>query len=552
MLHRFQSSIEGISLPGKFTYPFCYVPHPLCVTAAKEVCEYLETQGRGAEEPAEGKMLGVLVVRTENGEIGYLAAFSGNPEHRMAYDFFVPPVFDLLLPNGYFVAEEERISRINKQIEEIRNSCVYMDLKTLVEKDTLRAGQEIEQLRSAFRTAKANRDKRRQTTTDPNALADMIGESRFQKAELKRRKRSMQEYLDSLQAQLAVYEDAIKRLGEERKRRSVALQRMLFDSFRLMNAKGEERRLTAIFEESGRRLPPAGAGECAAPRLLQYAYRRRLHPLAMAEFWWQGNPTPARWQSGLSTGDFMFRRHGYFYPACRSKCEPILTFMLQGLEVEDNPLGTEPGCSLPVEIVFEDEWLLVVNKPAGMCSVPGKGGGESVYSRMRERCPAATGPLIVHRLDMDTSGLMIVAKDELIYKELQRMFASRSIEKRYLAVLDGVIGHDAGEISLPLCPDPSERPRQIVHHRYGKPAVTRYKTLRCTEEATWVAFFPLTGRTHQLRVHAAHPEGLNTPVRGDRLYGRPSDRLYLHAAFLGFIHPATGREVAVSADCDFA
>jgi tRNA pseudouridine32 synthase/23S rRNA pseudouridine746 synthase len=226
--------------------------------------------------------------------------------------------------------------------------------------------------------------------------------------------------------------------------------------------------------------------------------------------------------------------------------------MLQGLEVEDNPLRTATECNQPVEIVFEDEWLLVVNKPAGMFSVPGKSGEESVYSRMRERYPAATGPLIVHRLDMDTSGLMIIAKNELTYKELQKMFASRSIEKRYLAVLDGIIGNDAGEISLPLCPNPAERPRQIVHYQYGKPALTRYKTLKRAHGTTWVAFFPLTGRTHQLRVHAAHPEGLNTPVKGDRLYGRPADRLYLHAEFLRFIHPATGKEVTVSANCDFA
>jgi tRNA pseudouridine32 synthase/23S rRNA pseudouridine746 synthase len=525
------------------------------------VCGYLEAQTQWADELAGGKMFGVLIVRTESDEIGYLAAFSGNLAHRNHHPFFVPPVFDLLHPEGYFIAEEEQISRINKQIEDIRNNRVYMELKTFIAEDTVRVKQETDNLRSEFRLAKMERDRRRQTITDKDTLAGMIRESQFQKAELKRFERRMQEYIDSLRAQLAVYEDEINRLKEERKVRSFALQRKLFDSFRILNARGEERSLFSIFEESENKLPPAGAGECAAPKLLQYAYKNQLHPLAMAEFWWKkipesrlqqegGGKTLTQFQYGRLAENSL-RRHGYYYPACKSKCEPILTFMTQGLEIEDPPLCVK-GCNQPLEITFEDEWLVVVNKPAGMLSVPGKNTAESVYSQMKRCYPDSTGPFVVHRLDMDTSGLMMMAKNELIHKKLQGMFTSRLIEKRYLAILDGIVRHDAGEISLPLCLDPEERPRQIVHYQYGKKAVTRYAVLKRANGLTLVAFYPLTGRTHQLRVHAAHPEGLNVPIKGDRLYGRPADRLYLHAESLKFTHPVTGKDMVVNTDCDFA
>ena len=561
MLHLFRSSVEGITLPEKFTCPFFYTPHPLCVTAVNEVCEYLDAQSRWAEELAEGKMFGVLAVRTESGEIAYLAAFSGNLARRNHHAFFVPPVFDLLHPEGYFIAEEGQISQINKQIGDLRNSRVYKDLKALIAKDTALGEQEITRVRSECRLAKLERDKRRRTITDSGKLACLIRESQFQKAELKRLERRIKLHIDSLRTQLAVYEDEVNRLKEERRTRSFSLQKKLFDSFRVLNAIGEERSLFSIFEDSDHKLPPAGAGECAAPKLLQYAYKNRLHPLAMAEFWWKKVPDGGsqraggnQAQAGLRSGQFAnnsLRRHGYYYPACKSKCEPILSFMLQGLEVEENLLLIKNKDEQSIEIVFEDEWLVVVNKPAGMLSVPGRSEKESVYSRMNERCPATAGLLVVHRLDMDTSGLMIFAKNGLIHKELQKMFAFRSVEKCYLAILDGIPDTDTGVISLPLCPDPEDRPRQIVHYAYGKPAVTNYNVLKRTDKCALVAFYPLTGRTHQLRVHAAHPEGLNIPIKGDRLYGRPADRLYLHAESLRFIHPATDKEIFVKACCDF-
>jgi tRNA pseudouridine32 synthase/23S rRNA pseudouridine746 synthase len=560
MYHVFQSSIDGIPLPAKFTCPFFYTPHPLCVAAADEVCEYLETQSQWAEELKEGKMFGVLVVRAAGGETGYLAAFSGNIAHCNRHDFFVPPVYDLLNREGYFVAEEERISAINRQIEEIRQDSGYAELKALIAKETRLAEQEIENARTTFRLAKTERDRRRRLTADKDLLDGMIRESRFQKAELKRMERRAEERVDLLCRQLAAYEDKVNVLKEERRVRSFALQRKLFDSFRVLNASGEEKSLYDIFRQAAGKLPPAGAGECAAPKLLQYAYKSHLHPVAMAEFWWkkmpgggrrERPPDPALTESAGRTENASLRRHGYFYPACKSKCEPVLAFMMQGLDAEDNPLLKKDRCRGSLETVFEDEWLVIVNKPAGMLSVPGKTGEESVYSRMRERYPDATGPLVVHRLDMDTSGLMMIAKTESVYKELQKMFASRTIEKCYVAMLDGVVADDAGEIALPLCLDPEDRPHQAVSYEYGKPSVTRYKVLKRTARHTFVAFYPLTGRTHQLRVHSAHPDGLDAPIKGDRLYGIPSDRLHLHAQSLKFTHPVTNEKLSISMDCDF-
>jgi tRNA pseudouridine32 synthase/23S rRNA pseudouridine746 synthase len=555
MYHAFQSSIDGVSLPAKFTCPFFYTPHPLCAFAADEVCEYLETQSQWAEELKEGKMFGVLAVRAANGEVGYLAAFSGNIAHCNRHEFFVPPVYDLLNGEGYFVAEEKRISAINEQIEDIRNSSGYAELKALIAEEKRLAEQEIENTRTAFRLAKTERDRRRGLTADKDILDGMTRESRFQKAELKRMERRAEERVDSLCRQLAVYEDKVNVLKEERRTRSFALQRKLFDSFRVLNASGEEKSLYDIFRQTAGKLPPAGAGECAAPKLLQYAYKSHLHPVAMAEFWWKKMPGGETGQERLPhpvlTENASLRRHGSFYPACRSKCEPVLAFMMQGLDVEDNPLLEKDRCCDALETVFEDEWLAVVNKPACMLSVPGKTGRESVYSRMRERYPDATGPLVVHRLDMDTSGLMVIAKTESVYKELQKMFTSRTIEKCYVAMLDGIVADDAGEIALPLCLDPDDRPRQAVSYEYGKPSVTGYKVLKRTGRHTFIAFYPLTGRTHQLRVHSAHPGGLNAPIKGDRLYGTPSDRLHLHAQSLKFTHPVTNEKLSISTDCDF-
>ncbi len=459
MLHTFTHTINGLGLPKEFTYPFHYTPHPLCVCAAEEVQHYLQSRSDWHEELQQGKMFGVLVVRTTDGTIGFLAAFSGNLAGSNHHDYFVPPIYDLLNPDGYFKEEEARISSLSVILNEVKN-------------DT---------------------------------------------------------YLESLK--------------EERKNRSIALQQWIFQQFRLRNALGEEQDIHTIFAETAHRNPPAGTGECAAPKLLQYAYLHQLQPLAMAEFWWGNSPK----------GEI--RRHGHYYPACRHKCEPILNFMLQGLEVEPNPLLISNTDATQLETVYEDEYLLVVNKPAGMLSVPGKTGQASVLSILQERYPEATGLLLVHRLDMATSGLLLAAKDKDTHALLQKQFEGRTVKKRYIALLDGsVTGKEPkGFIRLPLRPDFDNRPLQMVCFEYGKPAVTRYEILGSVIQSpyTRIAFYPETGRTHQLRVHAAHTDGLNCPIVGDPLYGQPADRLYLHAERLEFKHPVSGKYLHIQKAAPF-
>ncbi len=539
VLHHFTESIEGVVLPSLFTFPFHYTPHPLCIKAAEEVQVYLAGQQQWAAELAEGKMFGVLVVQTPEGEVGFLAAFSGNLAHANRYSYFVPPVFDLLQPDGFFCIEEQQISALNARIDELEGESRYRECKELLADLKVTAERELKKGKLALKASKEARDVRREAIAkDEIALAELIRESQYEKAELNRLKRIRKEEIASLATEIEIFEGGLTRLKEERRLRSAALQRRLFDHFVMRNGRGETRGLCEIFEETVQKLPPAGAGECAAPKLLQYAYLQRMKPLAMAEFWWGASPK------------MELRRHGHYYPACKGKCEPILKFMLQGLEVEPNPLLNDVHRETVLEVVYEDDWLLVVNKPAGMLSVPGKGDVDSVYSRMRKKYPEATGPLVVHRLDMATSGLLLIAKTKEVHKDLQAQFKDRVIKKRYIALLDGEVMEDEGTVELPLCLDPHDRPRQVVSEEFGKSAVTAYKVVARTG-VTRVTFYPATGRTHQLRVHAAHSSGLNAPIRGDELYGRKAERLYLHAEALEFMHPITGKRIRLEKLADF-
>lgn len=540
MIHFFQESAYDIPLPEKFTYPFHYTPHPLCVRAATEVQQYLSAQSQWEEELQQGKMFGVLIVRTQTGDTAYLTAFSGILAGSNVHPFFVPPVYDLLQPQGFFKVEEENISAINTRIEELQNDANYMDLLRQIKEKTLQSRQELTAAKAAQKAAKEAREKRRRTgEPDEAELAAMIRESQWGKAELKRLERSWKEQIAPLQTGANAFARQIEELKAERKTRSAALQRKLFEQFRMLNARGEVKDLCTLFEQTVQKVPPAGAGECAAPKLLQYAYLNHLKPIAMAEFWWGNSPKAE------------IRHHGYYYPACKGKCEPILAHMLQGLEVDENPLLKETHHETPLETMYEDDYLLVVNKPAGMLSVPGKGEADSVYNRIKTRYPQATGPLVVHRLDMATSGLLLIAKTKETHQNLQAQFKNRCIKKRYIALLDGRTDSEEGIIELPLRLDPLNRPRQVADREHGKPAITRYRVLKYTENKTLVAFYSLTGRTHQLRVHAAHPEGLHCPIVGDELYGRKAERLCLHAESLEFTHPVTGETVVVEKKSDF-
>lgn len=538
-LHRFQHATASIPMPDKFTYPFHYVPHPLCILAAQEVQTYLRRQTRWQEELQQGKMFGVLVVRTPDGTIGYLAAFSGNLAHSNVHDYFVPPVYDLLRPDGFFKQEEEQISAINRRIETLTCSAAYMQALKAYQEDKTKAHHALLKAKEELQSAKARRDEQRRMDLAEAQREALVRESQFQKAEYKRLEKRWKCELSERESTLKNFESEISRLKQERKTRSATLQRKLFHQFRMRNALGDEKDLCELFAPTPQQVPPAGAGECAAPKLLQYAYLHQLYPLAMAEFWWGNSPITE------------IRKQGNFYPACKGKCAPILAFMLQGLEVEENPLIKDKHAEWSPEIIYEDADLLVVNKPAGMLSVPGKEPGRSLIDRIQDLYPDSQEWMAVHRLDMATSGLLLLAKNKAVYQHLQAQFKNKIVQKRYVAWLDGIVSSTNGMISLPLSPDWMNRPRQMVNHTEGKPAQTRYEVLSRTDTRTRIAFYPLTGRTHQLRVHAASAEGLSTPIVGDELYGTPSDRLYLHAESLDFIHPRTGIRIHVEKAAPF-
>lgn len=540
MLHRFVNiDISQEELPAQFTYPFHYTPHPLCVAAAKEVQAYLATREDWKEELEKGKMFGVLVVQTPGGETGFLAAFSGILAGRNIHSYFVPPVYDLLQPDGFFKKEEENISAINAEISRLETDNEYILCLQALEATGKQAEQAVAEAKASLKAAKAEREQRRKANPDEAELAEMIRESQYQKAGLKRMERQWKERISALKEQANTFATRIEALKAERKTRSAALQQKLFGQFKMLNARGEVKDLCDIFSQTVQKTPPAGAGECAAPKLLQWAYLNNLRPVAMAEFWWGVSPKTE------------IRRHGYYYPACKGKCEPILAHMLQGLDVEANPLTVNTHKNTELEIIYEDEWLLAVNKPEGMLSVPGKETTESVAEWAKQKYPSATGPMIVHRLDMATSGVLLIAKTKEVHQNLQAQFKNRTIKKRYIALLEGSIAREAGTISLPLCLNPLDRPRQIADKIHGKPAITEYQILGRKGNLTRIAFYPLTGRTHQLRVHAAHPEGLNAPIKGDTLYGKDSDRLYLHAEALTFKHPVTGEAMTVEKKAGF-
>ena len=541
MLHRFTTSISDIPLPERFTYPFCYTPHPLCVMAAEEVQNYLSKQSDWQEELSQGKMFGVLIVQTEDGSIGYLTAFSGILAGKNIHPYFVPPVYDLLQPQGFFKIEEENISAINRRIHRLEEDKKYVDLRSNLTQTTQSAQDALSIAKIQLKEAKDKRELLRKTgQLDAKEEADLIRESQFQKAEYKRLERSWKDKIASLQVEAGNWEKQIQELKAERKVRSAALQQQLFEQFRILNYRGEAITLCDIFEQTVHKTPPAGAGECAAPKLLQQAYLHHWKPIAMAEFWWGNSPKNE------------VRHHGYYYPACKGKCEPILRHMLQGLEVEANPMQQEAERgNEKLNIVYEDQWLLIINKPAGMLSVPGKERQTSIYDLAREAYPEAEGPMIVHRLDMATSGLLIIAKDKKTHQHLQAQFKNRSIRKKYIALLDGIVPEDEGTIELPLCPNPLDRPRQMVDTQYGKPAITYYQVLERTDKYTRIALYPHTGRTHQLRVHAAHPSGLHCPIIGDELYGKKDKRLYLHAESIEFTHPVNGQAMCITEKADF-
>lgn len=527
--------LNGVEMPQQFTFPFHYVPHALSVLASKHLRCYLASRQDWAEELQQGKMMGVLVVE-KNGEVGYLAAFSGNLAHSNDHEYFVPAVYDLLSLDGFFPPEEAQISEINAKIKAEEKSDKRLSIIAQLELAQKQSQCELDDYRKFMQESKQKRDQLR-STADEAEMAKLTQESQFQKAELKRIRSRWQQVIDNLKSQLAESDRKIAEWKTERKQRSQSLQKRIFQNFVMLNARGESRDLCEIFATTPQGLPPAGAGECAAPKLLQYAFLNGYKPVAMAEFWVGRSPKEE------------IRHDGHFYPACKAKCEPILNWMLQGLDVEPNPLE-QSSQPLDIEVLYDDAWIVAVNKPEGMLSVPGKISATSLQERVQQLYPQCDMQ-VVHRLDMATSGVLLFAKNQDAHKALQAMFESRKITKLYVAILDGIVEHDCGTIDLPLILNPDDRPHQIVSHAYGKQAITRYEVISRGEGKTRIHFYPETGRTHQLRVHASHSDGLNAPIVGDILYGTHDSRLYLHAQTIEFIHPITKETITITTPCPF-
>ena len=527
-----------LELPRQFTCPFCYEPHPLALMAVEQVQRYVASRADWSDEMGAGKMLGVLVAQDGEGRLGYLAAFSGNLAGKVHHDYFVPPVYDLLNPQGEFKQGEAQITAINHEVQRLETSPELASLHQRMADAVRKKADEIDNFKALMALHKCERDERRHASDlTPEEQEALLNQSRFEKAELKRIRQRHDEALAEISDEMADFQRRIDLLKARRKTMSEALQERIFRLFVVTNAHGEQRDLVEVFKPLGT-LPPAGAGECCAPRLLNYAFNHSLRPVCMAEFWWGASPV----------GEV--RHHGHFYPACRSKCKPILDFMLQGLDVEDNMLG-QPMDDTSLDIVYDDQWLTVLNKPSGMLTVPGKLLEDSLLTRYQDAHPEAHGPMVVHRLDQETSGLVIFAKDKATHKALQQQFENHTIKKCYIALLEGIVPQDEGVIDLPLRPDVDDRPRQRVDAEWGKPAVTRYHVLERYDGVTRVALEPLTGRTHQLRVHASHPMGLNCPIMGDRLYGKAGRRLMLHAQTITFVHPATNKTMTLDSPADF-
>jgi tRNA pseudouridine32 synthase/23S rRNA pseudouridine746 synthase len=550
----FLSDVSTIELPQHFTYPFYYSPHPLSLVACRELQDYLKNQtdfshNFGFDENDKslqiGKMFGVLVVKNLAGELGYLAAFSGKLADENHHKRFVPPVFDLLENGNFFRVGEVEVNNLTLQIQALENDANYLQLKANLEVAKANLATEIAAKKQALKASKKVRDEKRSAAKSTLNEAEQLQLIEELKTESIREQLAAKDFIREISlnyAELDVefqkLEQVIIKLKEERALKSSLLQKEIFEKYTFLNQALKKKSLLAIFSATVFQTPPAGAGECAAPKLLQYAFLHQLQPICMAEFWWGKSPNSE------------VRLHEQFYPACRGKCEPILAHMLEGISLEKNPM-LEQATVKTIPVIYEDDYLLLVNKPPDFLSVPGKELKDSVYERIRLQYPTASGPLLVHRLDMSTSGLLLIAKSEEIYKHLQSQFIRRVVKKSYIALLDGIVNETEGAISLPLRVDLEDRPKQLVCYEHGKNAFTKYKVLAYENGKTRIQFFPITGRTHQLRVHAAHQLGLNCPIVGDDLYGTKGERLCLHAQWIQFKHPITKELVEFSCEAAF-
>lgn len=561
----FRHNIESYALPERFTFPFYYQPHPLCLLAVQELQQQLNNNANYQQEFARtGKMFGVLLVKNLQGEVGYLCAFSGKLNVAQASINFVPAVFEALAPTDFYQRQNVIINQLNQQLQQLQNNDdIKQGQKALINNEE-QYQQEVSAYQQLMTINRANRKEQRSaaqqtlTSLDFLLLKDKLAkESVFDKNQLRDLKTYWREKINAVQEKLHIFTDEITQLKDKRKQLSNALQNKLFEQYRFLNSAATEKNLAELFIDTPYQIPPAGAGDCAAPKLLQYAFKSGMTPLAVAEFWWGQAPKSE------------IRQHKRFYGACIGKCKPILAHMLAGIVLDDDPLLINPAANKALEIVYQDDVMVVVNKPNEFLSVPGKNIEDSVYLRIKQQFPKATGTLIVHRLDMSTSGLMVLALTKRAQKSLQKQFISRTIKKRYVALLEGKVAglldensttrsaQSVGDITLPLRGDFDDRPRQLVCFDHGKAAKTQWQVIKQVAGRTKLYLYPETGRTHQLRVHCAHPLGLNLPILGDDLYGRDqmadrkAQRLHLHAEKLTLNHPITKAVMTFQLDADF-
>ncbi|WP_412985373.1 pseudouridine synthase [Pontimicrobium sp. IMCC45349] len=544
-----------INLPEKFTFPFYYEPHKLSIIAAKEVHNYLESQtdfehNFGLDPQQKGlqigKMFGVMIVKNLKDQLGYLAAFSGKLAESNFISGFVPPIYNTLNKEGFYKKGEAYLNELNAKIDALEaNSKIDLAKENIIQLE-LDYQKTLSVFKAKSKLEKTKRKQQRETAKEElpkseynELLEELKNQSIYFHFRLRDLKQEWSTKIKKAEEDLKQILNPIEALKQERRALSSSLQKRLHEQYRFLNSNGEVKDLLDIFDETNLPHPPAGSGECAAPKLFQYAYENELKPIAMAEFWWGVSPKSE------------VRKHKQFYPSCRGKCEPILGHMMKGLEIETNPMEQFVAYEGDLEILYEDDYLLLVNKPHEFLSVPGRTITDSVYTKMKAYLPDAKGPLLVHRLDMSTSGILLVAKNEKTHKNLQKQFIERTIKKRYVALLDGEADVDSGYIELPLRVDFNNRPRQLVCYDHGKPAKTRFQVISKEGGKTRVYFYPISGRTHQLRVHAAHSKGLHMPIVGDDLYGTKEKRLHLHAEMLDFEHPVKKERMNIVCDAPF-
>lgn len=528
-----ESVLAQYDLPQRFTFPFCYEPHPLTLFAAEQLQQYLRQEAApdhnfGLDEARRGlvigKMFGVLLVQDRDGRIGYLSAFSGKLAGTNNHARFVPPVFDMLREGSFFLKGQEEVSALNAEVDLLEQDERVQEWRRSLERISEEAACDLSALKVAMKGRKRNRDAARREGSLPESV--LVEESLHDKRIFREATQNWAKRISGTEMLLRTHEERVERLKQERRLRSAALQEELFRQYAFLNQYGVPKSLHEIFSATAFGRPPSAAGECATPKLLQYSFLKGYRPLAMAEFWWGASPKSE------------IRKHGQFYPACTGKCKPILAHMLEGIPLDENILQRPFENKEPLPRVYEDESMVLINKPSGLRSVPGVGTDDSAYTRLKAEM-SGTELWVVHRLDMDTSGLLLFAKTTAVHRHLQKQFLRRVVHKRYVALLDADPPGDSGRIELPLTADPFDRPRQMVCYKTGKPSLTEWHILERQPDGVRVLFVPHTGRTHQLRMHAAHPLGLASPIKGDDLYGNAAARLYLHATAISFAHPLT-------------